>query len=323
MIKAFINRLVPALDFLLLPFTIFSALYFKFYRRVGTVRLKRSTSLLKKLGVFPILDHYYEPMFNDSHLYKSLSEERFLPGLDFREEEQILLLKEMVYQDDFDVFLKAEKYKKFEHAFHIENGNFESGDAEFLFNFVRHLKPKRVIEIGCGSSTKLISHALKLNSVGDTVSAEHICIEPYEQAWLETFENIEVVRKRLEDIDISMFQRLEEGDLLFIDSSHIIRPQGDVLTEYLEIIPSLCPGVFVHVHDIFSPRDYPEAWIKENIRLWNEQYLLEALLSNNDSYTTIAALNFLKHKHYDLLKFVCPYLNNEREPGSFYFVKNK
>ena len=99
----------------------------------------------------------------------------------------------------------------------------------------------------------------------------------------------------------------------------MIRPQGDVLKEYLEIFPQLKPGVFVHVHDIFTPKDYLKSWVVDDVRFWNEQYLLEALLTNTNRYEVIAALNFLKNNHYELFSQVCPYITKEREPGSFYF----
>ena len=85
------------------------------------------------------------------------------------------------------------------------------------------------------------------------------------------------------------------------------------------ILPSLKPGVYVHVHDIFTPKDYLKKWIVDDVKFWNEQYLLEAMLSHSSRYEIIAALNYLKHHHYDSLAKVCPYLSEDREPGSFYF----
>ena len=167
--------------------------------------------------------------------------------------------------------------------------------------------------------TSLISEALRLNAVEVGIKGNHVCIEPYEQPWLENFQDIEIFRKKVEDIELKFFQSLNANDLLFIDSTHIIRPQGDVLYEYLEIIPTLKSGVYVHVHDIFTPRDYPEKWIREGVTFWNEQYLLESTLSNNLSYKVVAALNYLKHENYVALKKVCTYLTEDREPGSFYF----
>ena len=102
------------------------------------------------------------------------------------------------------------------------------------------------------------------------------------------------------------FQQLKSNDLLFIDSSHIIRPQGDVLFEYLELLPTLKPGVLIHVHDIFTPRDYPDEWVYKNHCLWNEQYLLEALISFNSGFRIIGALNYLAHNYRNEFAGKCP-----------------
>lgn len=319
MIKKFILAAAPIIDLMLVPFVSLSAIILKFYRRFGSKRLQLNTKILKLIGVFPIRDHYNEPLFNDTHLKKLLREKRDLPGIDFRHEEQLSFLEGLTYQKDFDMFLGKQKSINSNIRFILENDSFESGDAEFLFNLVRHLKPARVIEIGCGASTKLISAALDLNSSEIGKRGAHICIEPYKQPWLTSFKNIELLRQKVEEVNIKLFTSLDSNDLLFIDSSHIIRPQGDVLYEYLEIVPKLKKGVFVHVHDIFTPHDYLETWIKNNVFFWNEQYLLEALLSKNSSYEIVAALNYLKHEEYDALKKVCPYLDDSREPGSFYF----
>ena len=85
--------------------------------------------------------------------------------------------------------------------------------------------------------------------------------------------------------------------------------------------PALKPGVYVHVHDIFTPRDYPEQWVCVERKLWNEQYLLEAFLSHNREFEVVAALNWLHHHHPDKLGEACPILSlqPEREPGSFWF----
>ncbi|MGV2334373.1 MAG UNVERIFIED_CONTAM: class I SAM-dependent methyltransferase [Planctomycetaceae bacterium] len=128
-------------------------------------------------------------------------------------------------------------------------------------------------------------------------------------------------RERVELVSKAIFEQLDRNDLLFIDSSHVIRPQGDVLCEFLEILPILRSGVFVHIHDIFTPRDYPRSWVVDKVRLWDEQYLLEALLSRNPNWRIIGAVNYLKHDHYDALKAACPFLTPEREPGSFYIER--
>ena len=130
-----------------------------------------------------------------------------------------------------------------------------------------------------------------------------------------------LIDKPAQVVDLAILTDLAAGDLLFIDSSHVIRPQGDVLCEFLEILPILKKGVIVHIHDIFTPRDYPKAWVVDKVRLWNEQYLMEALLSGNKQWKVIGAVNFLFHEHYPELQAACPFLSPDREPGSFYIEK--
>jgi hypothetical protein len=129
---------------------------------------------------------------------------------------------------------------------------------------------------------------------------------------------VPVIREMVEDLGIEYFAELQDKDILFIDSSHIIRPQGDVLFEYLELLPILKPGVIVHLHDIFSPRNYPGRLLVKNVLFWNEQYLLEAFLSHNNSWQLIVALNYLHHNCYEKLKSVAPFLTPESEPRAFY-----
>lgn len=322
MIKVIIRKVSAFFEIFFIPLILLASLIMYLYRRIGSKYLKISTLILKTIGIFPIRDHYYEPLFNHRHLKKDLRIPRELPGIDFNEQGQLDIIKKLNYQHEFIDFVNNSSQQTDEKSFDIYNKSFASGDAEFLFNFIRYIKPNKVIEIGCGTSTKIIQNALTINAKDNNSMSTHICIEPYEQSWLESFPNINLVREKVENLDMTIFQSLEDGDLLFIDSTHMIRPQGDVLHEYLSIIPSLQEGVYVHVHDIFSPRDYLDAWVKDDVKFWNEQYLLEALLSGNKNLEVVAALNFLKHKHFDKLKSVCTYLTPEREPGSFYFKTN-
>ena len=123
---------------------------------------------------------------------------------------------------------------------------------------IRHFRPARIVEIGSGHSTRMARLAIgTIQCENPDYRCEHMCIEPYEMPWLEQL-GVTVVRKKVEDVDDSVFTALRPNDILFIDSSHIIRPEGDVLREFLEILPSLAPGVIVHVHDIFTPRERPD-----------------------------------------------------------------
>ena len=315
MLKKFIKKVTNYIDLLLIIPLLISFPAFYIFARIGGKRLKFSRKLLKNLGIYPIRDHYYNPLFKDINLKKSLREPRYLPGINFSERKQLNFLEKLIFNHELNDLNDNDSDDL---SFKFSNGSFESGDAEFLYQVVRFLKPQTIIEIGSGNSTKIVSKALKKNNSDNSIICKHICIEPYEMPWLERL-GVDVIRKPLQECDLELFACLKKNDLLFIDSTHIIRPQGDVLREYLEVIPLLKSGVFVHVHDIFTPRDYLDEWIREDVLFWNEQYLLECLLSNEGRYEIIAALNFLKHTNFHKLEKVCPYLKKESEPGSFYF----
>jgi len=306
-LKYLFLKLGPIIDVVVAIAATPAALILLLYRRVGSRRLPKTTTLLKRIGIFPIRNHYYEPLFDDQLLSDSLDKPRPLVGIDFNVPGQMDLLGQLTYADEFSDFVEQEKKLASKNSFRLKNAAFEAGN------------PQKIIEVGSGSSTKIARSALSRNAKEGGPKRSHICIEPYEQPWLESFDDIELVRSRIEDCEIDWRSSLASGDLLFIDSSHMIRPQGDVLHEYLNIIPQLRSGVIVHVHDIFSPRDYLDNWIRRDVRFWNEQYLLEATLGNSARYEVIAALNLLNHDYYPELKRVCPYLEPGREPGSFYF----
>jgi len=134
--------------------------------------------------------------------------------------------------------------------------------------------------------------------------------------------DIELMRQRVETLDPDFFEALSENDFLFIDSSHVIRPQGDVLYEFQRILPRLKKGVIAHFHDIYTPMDYPERWIVDEVKFWNEQYLLEVFLAGNrDGWNVLLASFFLSKTRFIEFQQACPLLSAESEPGSFYIRK--
>jgi len=274
-----------------------------------------------ELGVLPVLDHYYQPLINPKkYLKRSLRDDRLLTGVAMNDEEQLNLLSQFSYSEEL---LSFSLEKQSETEFYHNNGSFWYGDPEYLYNMVRHFKPNKIIEIGSGYSTLMVTSAVRKNKMDDPeYNCNHICIEPYEQPWLEKL-GINLIREKVEDIDIAFFEQLESNDILFIDSSHIIRCQGDVLFEYLEILPKLKSGVIVHIHDIFTPKDYLDEWVHKYHFLWNEQYLLEAFLTFNDKFKIIGALNYLSHNYTKQLSEKCPLFakNPKSEPRSFWIVR--
>jgi hypothetical protein len=321
LIKNLMIRTLPLIDVIVSPFVYSSGRLLWFVRRIGVQKMKVSRKILLKIGVFPIRDHYYEPLFNPKYLRYSLRKERCLPALDLNVEGQLSLLDKFDYNAEL---LKIPKEKTTNGQYYYRNGTFGFADAEYYYNIIRLYKPKKIIEIGAGNSTLIAIKATEQNKhENPDYSCEHICIEPYENKWLEGL-GIKILRSRVEEIDKNIFDDLDANDILFIDSSHIIKPQGDVLFEILEILPMLKKGVLVHIHDIFTPRDISDDRFYDWVLFWNEQYILEAFLSFNNEYKIIGALNYLKENYFDELSERCPNTRTElnSNPSSFWIMRN-
>lgn len=143
-------------------------------------------------------------------------------------------------------------------------------DAAALIAMLIQKKPKLYLEIGSGNSTKFVRHTIQTAKLNTRV----ISIDPEPRAQVnELCES--VVRTRLEDCDLNLFDELESGDILFFDGSHRLFTNSDVAVFFLEVMPRLRPGVIVQIHDIFLPFDYPPAWKR---RMYSEQYMLAAMM---------------------------------------------
>jgi len=319
--KRLILSFSPVLDILAAPLVLAGALFFKVIRRYGVARLNLCRRIFWAVGVIPVTNHYYDPFFRKNDLTVSLREDRHLPGIDLNPQGQLELLRCFQYNDEL---LRISRQPGPALEYYYNNQAFLSGDAEYLYNMVRYFKPQKLVEVGSGFSSLMALKAMEANreEVG-SYRGEMICIEPFEHGWLEDLD-VSVRRELVQTMDVEIFRSLKENDILFIDSSHITKPQNDVLFLYLQILPVLNPGVLVHVHDIFTPGDYLEKWVLEDVRFWNEQYLLEAFLSLNVRFEVIAALNYLLRHYPDELLSVCPVLKEQlshREPGSFWMRK--
>ena len=226
----------------------------KLQARFGPARLPLTYKFWDAMGVTPIRLHYYEPVPRYDEIPARAWERDPMAGIDLNVEAQLALLSDLTYGEEL---LSIPLERSGSKGFQYHNSLFGPGDAEAYYSIIRHFRPKRIIEIGAGHSTLIARLAIGKNK-GDV---EHICIEPYEQPWLEELGVSEVIRSRVEDLPLDFFSRLEKNDILFIDSSHVLRMGGDVWFEYLHVLPSLNPGVLVHSHDIFLPYPNPEKWL--------------------------------------------------------------
>jgi hypothetical protein len=230
--------------------------------------------------------HYYEPLPDfRSITAEQINRRRTYPGIDFRWEDQLALLSQLTaYRDEL-----------LELEFDFENGYFSGFDAAVYYALIRYLKPQRIIEIGGGYSTRIADKALAANGKGKLT-----CIEPYpEQRLNGTQLNIDLIPKRVEEMELDFFSSLAANDILFIDSSHTVKFGSDVCYEFLEILPRVAPRVWIHVHDIFFPHDYPAEWLIDRRLALNEQYLLEAFLSFNNQFQVALSNRWLCLDHVD------------------------
>ena len=181
------------------------------------------------------------------------------------------------------------------------NGMYGALDSFVLYSLMRLYKTAQVLEIGSGESTFQASLALDMNERDNATLTErrhHFCVEPYRNAAIQSLVSagkVTTVLTTVQKMPVDIADRLEAGDLLFIDSSHVVTPLGDTLFEYLLLLPRLNAGVLVHIHDIFLPWNYHSAW--QEIRPYTEQWALALFLHNNADWEVIFATTLMLEKH--------------------------
>lgn len=232
-------------------------------------------------GFQPIRLHYYQPIPRYETLPDSIfTELQALPGI-------------QLDRNRFSVTLRRLSEKASETQwpdkagapgqYHISNDNFGFSSAALLHTMIRTHNTRKLVEIGGGFSSLISLHALRLNH-GDDFRFD--CVEPYPRPWLEETLRAQpgarLLKQPVEQLAPNMLADLAENDILFIDSSHCVRLASDVNFLFLQVIPRLKPGVIVHIHDIYIPYEYPRVHFHGRQKLfWNEQYLLQALLTDN------------------------------------------
>ncbi len=270
----------------------------------------RGFRALQRLGINLTPNHFYWPVPDVAELEKrEWPIYAAPPGCNFRLREQIELARE--FGSHYIPELNWNSQPKRD-SYHLHNGYFESCDAEVAYCMVRHWKPRRIIEIGSGYSTRVLAQALKANLEQDGIVGELITVDPYPERLPANGlgDVVTVVPERIQRLDIQLFDSLRADDILFIDSSHVVSVGSDVVREYLQILPRLNPGVLVHVHDIFLPSDYPRTAVLENLWFWSEQYLLQAFLAFNPEFEVLWSASAMQLAHASVLGQCFPAWSN-------------
>jgi Methyltransferase domain len=259
--------------------------------------------LWESFGVHVTPVHFYFPIPDTRQLPGTLWEKPSeLPGVDLNERTQLELLTSF---GQFRLECDSVPMEKQEDPgeFYFNNPFFSGTDALVLYCMIRHFQPAAVIEVGCGFSSRMIRRAVRKNQRGRVT-----CIDPFADGRLtEWFPEATVRKVPVQEVELSVFEALGAGDILFIDSSHVARIGSDVNYFFLEVIPRLQPGVIVHVHDIFLPMEMRKEWVLDELRFWTEQYLLQAFLAFNRQFEVLMANGYLGLKHPDALQATFPH----------------
>lgn len=242
-------------------------------------------------------NHYESPYLNENsreYQYYKKNSQNELKDIELNEEGQIALLKDIGgFVENFYGDISKEKIFS---RYISNNDMFDGADAALYYSFLRKFRLQRVIEIGSGHSTALALD-VKQHYVNElTIS----CIEPFPDRLLRNIKSddeVHLQKTYVQEIDLKIFEALQENDILFIDSSHVAKIGGDVPFEYFEILPRLKKGVLIHIHDIFYPFLYPERWIKQG-RCYNEAFILRALLMDSNKYE-VCFFNDMMYKLYE------------------------
>lgn len=309
MTKRTLGKLLRPLGVLMVKITSpFWVRAFRFIARTGT-----GTDTCLRHGFLPLPVHFHSPVpdLKDLERRRVWEKKSEMAGIDFRPEEQVRLLRELgaAFGSECD-WPAAPTGMPF--AFHTENNSFSFGCAAGLHCLIRRYRPTRVLEIGSGNSSLVISAALSRNRV-EGHSAEYVIIDPFPHPVTgQGLPSLTAVKKeRVEDTGIAHFRQLRENDILFIDSGHAVRTGGDVNFLFLEVLPRLASGVVVHVHDVDLPYEYPKVYFTNpSFRMfWTEAYLLQAFLCFNSQFEVLLAMKYLMtdrkdefakaFKHYD------------------------
>lgn len=239
---------------------------------------------------FSPLGHFYSPVASRQDVAAAFSRPGYgppFPGIELHWDEQVALLHEIAacYPD-----LPFPEAPTAGRRYHLANPSYGPYDACVLYGMVRRLRPRRIVEVGCGYSSAAI---LDLNDALFGGRLELTFIDPD----LAQFRRLllpgdparpTLVERPVQDVPNGLFEALEAGDILMIDTSHVSKVGSDVNHLFFKVLPALRPGVHVHLHDVTGDLEYPRHWFEEG-RAWNELYVLRAFLMYNRDFRVVFA----------------------------------
>jgi hypothetical protein len=286
------------------------------YRERDTIRSIFESGNYRFLKFSPP-GHFYSPIpdINEIRARSQILADRSstrIPGIDLREQAQLELAREFVgyYQE-----IPFPHNKQQGCRYYLDNGYFSYGDAVVLYSMMRRFKPSRIVEVGSGFSSAAM---LDLSDRMYNGPIDFTFIEPIPDRLFSLLDNRDkerysILQKPVQEVPVMLFSNLQENDILFVDSSHVVKAHSDVSHLCFNILPLLNRGVIVHFHDILWPFEYPNLWFDSG-RAWNEAYLLRAFLQYNDNFRILYFNSMMEMRHGHFLRSEMPLAM--RQPSS-------
>lgn len=244
--------------------------------------------------------HFYSPIVNPREAvdYASKSEALGRKGAHHPEVDEIILHR--TFQQLSAHFGKINGFLGLDERARYSNSPsyFNLGDAYIYSAFICDLKPKLIVEVGCGYSS-----ACALDTTDhEGIDTRFIFIDPYPDRLYQLLSpedrrRSKILEGSVQNVDLDVFAQLGAGDILFLDTTHVCKTGSDVNHELFQILPRLKPGVVIHFHDIFDKWEYPLEWIGEQNRSWNEIYAVRAFLMFNHAFEIIYFNDFMWRRH--------------------------
>jgi hypothetical protein len=277
---------------------------------------------VNKQGGFPA-GHYYSPIPAEEDILESINarerNQTKLPGIHLNEKKQQELLREysQFYKD-----LPFPDEQGPDCRYYYVNDWYSYADAIFLYSFLRKHQPKRIIEVGSGFTS-----AVMLDTVDRYFSQppKITFVEPYPDRLNSLLrkgdeDRVHILTKKIQAVPAELFTSLEPGDLLLVDSTHVVKYGSDVLRLMFDVLPLLPAGIFVHFHDIFYPFEYPSEWLQRGM-YWNESYFLRAFLAYNNEWEVYFFSNYAAFAFSEIILEKMP-LCAKNSGSSLYITKN-
>lgn len=279
------------------------------FRRIEAERnqlkaeLNRLRSAEADVPTFFPAGHFYSPLPSRREIAEAFARGGFgppFPAIDLNEAGQFARLERFAEWYAEQPFPEQPTEGR---RYHLDNPSYGHYDAIMLYGMLREARPRRIIEVGSGFSSaamldlneRVLGGAVQFTFIDPDMTRLRPLLRPDDHA------RVTLIERRVQEVPLETFAALGENDVLFIDSSHVSKIGSDVNRLYFDVLPTLPPGVLIHIHDVAGNLEYPRDWFEEG-RAWNEQYLLRAFLMNNTSYRIELFSAWLWNQKHDLIR---------------------